>query len=148
MVDGHLNKCKDCTKRDVRDNYDKKILNDEWVNKERIRSREKYHRLRYKDKYPVAHSGITHVRKYISRRLNIPIDCEVHHWDYNRPYDVFILNRRAHKIIHQRISFDKDSQKFLYKGELLDTKEKHKAMIKEVFELRGVSYKIIEENIS
>lgn len=147
MGDGHLNKCKECTKQDVRDNYDKKILSEDWVERERTRGREKYHRLGYRDKYKTVHPMTRNVYKYMSKRISIPNGYEIHHWDYNKPYDVFLLNRRAHKVVHKRIVFDESSQQFLYNGRLLSTKEEHKAMIKEVFELRGVDYDIIEVNI-
>ena len=43
--------CKNCTKKDARER--EKILrsNPEWVEKEKKRAREKYHRLGYKDKH-------------------------------------------------------------------------------------------------
>lgn len=50
MGDGHLNKCKDCTKTDVSRDYDRNIQNPEWVEKERARVREKYRGLGYANK--------------------------------------------------------------------------------------------------
>ena len=69
MTDGHVNKCKDCNKIDVKGNYLIKKDDDDFINSERKRGREKYHRLyvgtfkinpseskkrnkNYEDKYP------------------------------------------------------------------------------------------------
>ena len=48
MGDGHLNKCKDCTKKDTKERVDVLILDPEWKEKEQERHREKCHRLGYK----------------------------------------------------------------------------------------------------
>jgi len=53
MADGHLNKCKECNKSDVKKDYYRKIDNPDFVDKERERSREKYHRLNYKERSKV-----------------------------------------------------------------------------------------------
>jgi len=45
MVDGRLNKCKDCAKKDVKDKYKEDIKNPEYLAKERLRGRKKHHRL-------------------------------------------------------------------------------------------------------
>ena len=50
MADGHLNKCKSCAKKDVHKNYLKNVEDDEYVEKERSRGREKYKRLKYNEK--------------------------------------------------------------------------------------------------
>ena len=45
MADGHVNKCIDCTKNDMHIRINELKLNSDWVEKERARGREKYHRL-------------------------------------------------------------------------------------------------------
>ena len=45
MGDGHLNKCKDCTKKDTKEREALLINDPIWHEKEKLRAREKYHRL-------------------------------------------------------------------------------------------------------
>lgn len=45
MADGHLNKCKECTKMEAKDRYNTLSLDERWMQKERERSREKFKRL-------------------------------------------------------------------------------------------------------
>jgi hypothetical protein len=45
MSDGHLGKCKSCTKKDTKLRFDEKIKDPEWAEKEQTRHRLKYHRL-------------------------------------------------------------------------------------------------------
>lgn len=53
MSDGHLNKCKSCTKEQSKVR-EKKLRNDpKWVESEKIRSRERYHRLYSTVKHPL-----------------------------------------------------------------------------------------------
>ncbi|KKK86227.1 hypothetical protein LCGC14_2765360 [marine sediment metagenome] len=47
MADGHLGKCKTCTKRDTREREEQLRLDPAWVTKERARQREKFHRLHH-----------------------------------------------------------------------------------------------------
>ena len=66
--------------------YNVKSIDDEWVEKERLRGREKYKRLNYKGKYiKFYHKNVTY--RNINRRLkNLGYDMkdkEAHHWNYN-----------------------------------------------------------------
>lgn len=51
MADGHLNKCKICNRKDVKEREEILRLDPEWLEKEHARHREKYHRLNYKEKH-------------------------------------------------------------------------------------------------
>lgn len=132
MADGHLNKCKDCNKKDSKLTYDIKSTNEEWMEKERARGREKFHRLGYKDIYKSKHPEASNVARNLRNVLKVPLSCEIHHWNYNLLYDVFILDKRIHKRFHKKVLFDEESKCFLYNGELLDTKEKHEKAIREI----------------
>src|ERR1700760_3015968 len=52
MSDGHLNKCKSCTKEDTKSReIILKNTSPDWLEKEKKRHREKYHKLNYKVKH-------------------------------------------------------------------------------------------------
>jgi hypothetical protein len=142
MADGRVNKCMNCNKLDVKINYDKKALNPDFINSERDRHREKYHRLGYIDKHrptkEMKKLAITkHREKYpekykakiVSQRVGVSvIGNHLHHWNYNVAFakDVIELNPKHHATVHRFIRYDKET--FMYKdlnNNLLDTKTKH-----------------------
>jgi hypothetical protein len=147
MGDGHLNKCKECNKKDSISTYKEKIKNPEWLEKERARCRKKSKikkqkvnfenkkntiRL-YKDKYP---------EKYIAKNLSQRIKSTLghnHHWSYNIEHakDVIDITIENHFKAHRFLVYDQE--RMMYRrfdnNELLDTKEKHLEFI----------YKCIEE---
>lgn len=154
MGDGHLNKCIECTKKDEHERYAKKSLDEEWMEKERARSREKYKRLNYKDAtWNNKTRKINPLEGMTSRDLRSKgFDTEgkeAHHWNYNEPKSVFLLSKKAHKRIHQYIIVNYDD-KFCYtkEGEKLDTVEKAKTYFKGILDKYGINdeLKVINYN--
>jgi len=151
MNDGRLGKCKECCKEQAKERELRLRNDDEWVKKERARGREKYHRLNYKenkpsfdvrkkrndnyrDKYPEKYMA-----KIKSQRLKQD-GKQNHHWSYSEEnaLDVIFLNHTDHAFIHRNLVYN--TILFCYEtldGELLDTREKHEAYIKELI---GVNY--------
>ena len=141
MGDGHLNKCKTCAKNDVKKTYEINVKNDAYVEKERLRGRLKYEKYKYKNK--IRHSENRDTAKYLRRRGVCLINKEIHHWNYNLKNDVFIINPRAHKLIHKYITFDKDTNMFKdINGKIISTKEEHYQLILFVFKINSVNYEI------
>lgn len=144
MADGHLNKCKECTKIDVRENYDEKSKDDTWMENERARSREKYKRLNYNNSQLKKIRELNPLERttsaYLKRRGFDTEGKEAHHWNYNEPKSVFLLSRKAHRRIHQYILVNYDD-KFCYtkEGEKLDTVEKAKTYFKGILDKHGIN---------
>ena len=145
MADGHLNKCKYCTKKDVKNDYNKNIINPEWHQKEKTRGREKYHRLEYKGKYKQSFDARKmtvklykekypekQLAKNGSQRVITPEGLEKHYWSYNKEHfkDVIFLSKNAHMAAHRYMIYDQE--RMMYRnldGLLLDTKEIHENYI-------------------
>lgn len=141
--------CKECTKQRVRIRESKLREDPEWVEKERKRGRDKYHRLGYKGKYYPSFERkkeITskHKEKYpekykaqiASQRIKkVNKKNHLHHWSYNEIHfkDCFELSMKDHNKLHRFLDYDKET--FMYKnpdGILLDSKNKHEEFIKEL----------------
>lgn len=133
MADGHLNKCKECTKKDS-DLRDKKLrLNPEYCEKEKQRAKDKYYRLNYRERQfqynKTRYWKNNSVYKGQHKLYNLTKEQVIHHWNYNYIKDFFILNKKDHRYIHRFLDFDEITLCFYYEGVLLDTKEKHKEVI-------------------
>ena len=131
MADGRLNKCKDCTRKDVSENIAKKSENIEWRRKERARGREKYRRLGYKSSSS-SHKETKDVARYFRSRGVCLAGCEYHHWNYNHIYDVIVMPIGLHRKLHNLLKFDQESKCFFYNGELLTSRQEHIDLIKSI----------------
>lgn len=142
MADGHLNKCKECCKKESDERFRKKLEDPIFVENEKIRAREKYHRLSYKDSHKPTKEG----KKAIMERYNqrypekrkarllcqyikplVPGN-ELHHWSYNEEHakDVIELSVTDHNTLHRFIIYDQERMMYrTISNELLDTKERH-----------------------
>lgn len=150
MWDGHLNKCKECTKKDVKEREEEKRKDPEWVEKERARCREKARRLgtkkptkeakkltinKYRDKYP---------EKVRARNLSSHLSPKkkgnnLHHWSYRKEHakDVIELSKKNHYHVHRYMIYDQEQMMYRVSskftdwdfGDLLDTRERHEAFI-------------------
>jgi len=132
MGDGFLNKCKECTKKDVSDRSKVLRQDSEWVLKERARGRNKYNRLykglskprnshtnrewrnRNKEKYS-AHITLNNA---INRGKILRQGCSVcgakaqaHHFDYSNPLAIVWYCAKHHARVHRYMRHFKDKYK-------------------------------------
>lgn len=94
MRDGRLNKCKECTRNDVRNNYSANI--------EKYRQYDRDRGYRPGPKYKVSARMATRCldRKPCVICGNAKV--EAHHPDYSKPLDVIWLCKKHHGEIHRR----------------------------------------------
>jgi hypothetical protein len=151
MGDGHLNKCKDCTRKDVKERFDILIEEDpEFIYSERLRGREKYHRL-YKGQTSANKDGLIKSRKIWKGRYPekwlAKVACDRlpripgrhrHHWSYNDEHftDYIVLDEKFHSKLHRFITYDPKEKKYrTTENTLLETREMHEQYIKIVQEI-------------
>jgi hypothetical protein len=132
MADGHLNKCKSCTKKDSGDRFNRLREDPKFINSERIRHREKYHRLGYKEKQKEwdADKPWKNYSQYkgLSKKFKVPKNYELHHWNYSKEMieDVFLMKRIEHRKAHQLLTLDFETRLFRDdQNQLLNSKQKH-----------------------
>lgn len=148
MLDGHLNKCKECCKSQSKERQNILIKDETWRETEKIRSRDKYHRLGYKDKHKPSSEDKKktinlHKKKYPEKYLaknrtqNLPrgSNNHLHHWSYNEEHyiDIIELNIADHNLLHRHMIYDQERRMYRnLKGVLLDSKQSHLDLLEEV----------------
>ena len=149
MGDGHLNKCKDCTKGHTKERIKKLSNNQDWLKSEKERNRLKYHRLNYRGKHkPTTEQKALTQKRYelkypekqkASQKLNSikmtnTPGTHRHHWSYNEQHylDIIPLTIEQHNLAHRHMVYDQE--RMMYRRidtmELLDNKEQHEQYIK------------------
>ncbi len=132
--------CKECIKTRARKRQEKLRNTDpEWVEKERTRGREKYHRLNYKDKdvspevrkkrtknyqekFPEKRKAVVSVQRMAKEKDH------KHHWSYNEEHfkSIIHLTTNEHTLLHRYMIYDQERKMYRnLKGVLLDSKESH-----------------------
>lgn len=148
-----MNKCKECTKKDVDEREKKKRQDPEFVEKEKIRAREKYHRLKYKDKHKPSKERRREImkahrekypEKYLAKNASqrIPVEVkgnQLHHWSYSQEHykDVIEIDPKRHAFLHRYMNYDQEQMMYRVStnvigfefGELLHTKANHVAFL-------------------
>lgn len=169
MEDGHLNKCKDCTKAQAKQRELELRKNPKWVESEKLRAREKYHRLYSKNENVRLDENFNVIRmndeqlkeskrkstlqyrkkypeKYRAVTVNHHLPCSegnhLYHWSYNQEHwkDVIELSIADHAFLHRYIKYDQE--RMMYRnlsGVLLDTKESHIELLEELKQMQTVA---------
>lgn len=130
MADGHLGKCKTCTREDSENRRRLKERTDpEWVRKEAERQREKARKVN------ASFPEILRARRAV-RSLGRSKEYHWHHWSYHEEHkrDVFKLKPEDHRKAHRYMIYD--SQQLMYRRcdtmILLDTRECHELYLNEL----------------
>ncbi len=139
MIDGRINICVECTKKRIRDNYSELCKDPKYIEKERKRGREKYHRLGYKCNANKSRtrensnkSRIVFPEKYNahkkSQRIKSPKGKQKHHWSYAEGFekDVIFLTISEHSKLHRYSIYDQERMMYrrTFDGILIDSREK------------------------
>ena len=133
MGDGHLNKCKACTKKDSALIESKIRSTPEGLETDRLRHREKYHRLGYKEKQLEWDKNRPWKKTSTYKNLNRDVlvrhpelkGCAFHHWNYHKLKSIFAMSKQLHKKIHSKLKFDESALCFRVNGILINKKEDH-----------------------
>lgn len=134
MADGHLNKCKDCTKKDTNQHYHstRDDIHRVWHDRQLSRTRAAGEVKNLSPiQYPRHYTQKDRDRQYAKRKLHrklepCPQGFHYHHWSYQHAdvLDVFVLAIDTHKRLHRYMVYDAEQMKYRrLDGVLLDTRE-------------------------
>lgn len=145
MSDGHINKCKNCCIKESKIHKLECIKDDNWLKNERLRNREKYYRLNYKDSQKPTNKKaklykdnyrVKYPEKYLAKmatqRLEKKEGYQLHHWSYLEEHykDIISLSIKDHAIAHRYLIYDQERCQYRsLEGVLLDSKESHNQYI-------------------
>jgi len=114
------------------------------MEKERARGREKFKRLGYKNKTTrTDFPGNENICRMLKVRGYDTKGKEAHHWNYNLPYSVFLISRRAHHRIHNAVIMSRED-KFCYTkdGIKIKTAEQAKSVYESILANSGINEEI------
>lgn len=149
MADGHLNTCKECSLKQVKERARQKAKDPAWVEQERARGREKYVRLGYRtavvkpetrDKkdanYKAKFPEKVRAQKITTRMKPVVEGNHLHHWSYRDAHvrDVIELSRADHYTLHRYLVYDQEQALYRRTSDLLllDTRELHEEWLRQV----------------
>jgi len=124
MKDGYLNKCKSCTKKDTKNNYNKNIINYklyEWKRSDyehRKLLRKNYYnknKKRHRKKQTALNANISLSNAIRDKKIikgkclicNTDKNIQGHHFDYSKPLEVWWLCIKHHNRIHKILNLIK-----------------------------------------
>lgn len=120
MGDGHLGKCKECTKKDVRENYRKRVGKYKRYDKSRNQTpaRRAYaveQQRKRRERSPEKCAARAAVGRAIRDGRMVRLSCEVcgnsktqaHHADYSKPLEVRWLCFVHHRMEHGQFDYEK-----------------------------------------
>lgn len=109
MPDGHVNKCKECNKNDVRSNRLVKINYYREYDKNRGSRQGSSYCKEYRKKYPNKYKAHTMIKNAIRSKKLVPESCcmcgaqentHAHHDDYSKPLNIRWLCPSCHRYWH------------------------------------------------
>ena len=121
MVDGHLGKCKECTKKDVTEHRNKNVkrIRKYDLSRAKLPHRKKYmsaYGREYRKSNPLKRGAMSLLNSAIrSGKIRKPKNCTMcneevrmygHHTDYYKPLDVIWVCQVCHKKLHKELNED------------------------------------------